>query len=182
MKVSKTSLPGVLLIEPDVHGDHRGTFLETWHEPRYAEAGVRGPFVQDNSSSSGRWVVRGLHYQLRRPQGKLVWVPHGAVFDVAVDLRRSAPTFGRWEALELSGENRRQLWIPAGFAHGFLVLSEQADVVYKCTDHYAPDDSYSLRWDDPALGIAWPLPAGVTPVLAARDAAAPPLSEVPAFP
>ena len=182
MKVTATLLPEVRLIDPDLHGDARGFFLETWHESRYAAAGLSARFVQDNLSRSVRGTLRGLHYQLRRPQGKLVQVVTGAVFDVAVDLRRSSPTFGRWVAEVLSEENRRQMWVPEGFAHGFLVLSQTAEVAYKCTEFYDAEEDRAVRWNDPELGIAWPLPDGASPILSAKDAAAPLLSAAETYP
>lgn len=169
------ALPEVRLIEPQVFADARGFFLESWNAARYAEAGIIAPFVQDNHSGSARHVLRGLHYQLRRPQGKLVRVIAGAVFDVAVDIRPDSPGFGRWVGVELSAANRHLLWVPAGFAHGFCVLSEQAEVLYKCTTHYAPADERAIRWDDPQLAIDWPL-AGQAPILSPKDAAAPTLA------
>jgi dTDP-4-dehydrorhamnose 3,5-epimerase len=153
-----------------VFGDARGFFLETWQKRRFADAGIVGDFVQDNHSRSVRHTLRGLHYQLARPQGKLVSVIRGRVFDVAVDLRRSSPTFGQWIGEELSDGNHSHLWIPPGFAHGFLVLSESADFVYKCTDYYAPEDERCIRWDDPGLGITWPLDASTRPIVSDRDA------------
>ena len=156
MKITPTAIPEVLLIEPDVHGDARGFFMESWHARKYAEQGLDAAFVQDNHSRSRRGVLRGLHYQLEVPQGKLVRVTAGRVFDVAVDIRRGSPSFGRWVGYELSGENFRQLYVPPGFAHGFCVLSESADFLYKCTDFYAPETEYGIRWDDPDIGIDWP--------------------------
>ncbi len=167
MKVKKTSLPGVLVLEPKVFGDSRGFFLESYNEKSMAEAGIREHFVQDNHSLSARNVLRGLHYQVGCPQGKLVRVVVGEIFDVAVDLRRTSPTFGKWHGIALSGENRRMLWIPKGLAHGFLVCSDTAHVLYKATDFYAPQCERSLLWNDPAIGISWPL-QGV-PVLSAKD-------------
>ena len=149
MKVSPTAIPDVLLIEPIVHRDQRGYFVETWRAAQYADIGIDGPFVQDNHSRSVKGTLRGLHYQIGRPQGKLVRVATGAVFDVAVDLRRSSATFGRWVGVMLSGENFRQLYIPPGFAHGFCVLSPTVDVEYKCTDFYDPGDEVTIAWDDP---------------------------------
>ncbi|MEB3222962.1 MAG: dTDP-4-dehydrorhamnose 3,5-epimerase [Candidatus Sericytochromatia bacterium] len=174
MNVVELSLPGVLLLEPRVHRDERGCFLETWHAARYAEAGVPATFVQDNMSQSRHGVLRGLHYQLDRPQGKLVHVTRGRIFDVAVDVRRGSPTFGQWCGVELSDETRRQLWIPAGLAHGFLVLSEEAEVAYKCTAPYDHASERGIRWNDPALGITWPL-AGLTPLISEKDACLPAL-------
>lgn len=174
MKVSETALPGVLLIEPRVFTDERGFFLETWHAERYRGEGITVPFVQDNFSHSLRGVLRGLHYQLGQPQAKLVQVLQGEVYDVAVDIRRGSPTFGRWVGVRLSGENRRQLFIPVGFAHGFYVLSETADFHYKCSDFYAHAEERGVRWDDPELAITWPPgPRIVHP----RDAAFPLLHE-----
>jgi len=169
-------LPGLLIIEPDVFGDERGFFLETWNAERYRKAGfpdVR--FVQDNHSRSSRGVLRGLHFQRQHPQGKLVSVAAGAVFDIAVDLRPNSPTFGQWFGMELNDENHRQLWIPPGFAHGFCVLSEHADFQYKCTEFYHPDDEGGIRWNDPELGIEWPIE---TPILSTRDQALPTLHEL----
>ncbi len=175
MRVTPLALPEVCLIEPQVFADARGFFLESWNAARYAEAGIDATFVQDNHSGSVRHVLRGLHYQLRRPQGKLVRVIAGAVFDVAVDIRPGSADFGRWVGAELSAANRHLLWVPPGFAHGFCVLSEQADVLYKCTTHYVPADERAIRWDDPQLAIDWPL-AGQAPLLSAKDAAAPTLA------
>ncbi|HHH43383.1 MAG TPA: dTDP-4-dehydrorhamnose 3,5-epimerase [Gammaproteobacteria bacterium] len=156
MKIKPTNIPEVLLIEPDVFGDSRGFFMESWHQEKYARAGLDAGFVQDNHSRSGRGVLRGLHYQLGRPQGKLVRVVTGAVFDVAVDIRRGSPTFGQWAGAELSEDNHYQLYVPPGFAHGFCVLSDTADFLYKCTEFYAPETEHGIRWDDPAIGIEWP--------------------------
>ncbi len=156
MKITPTRLPEVLLIEPDVFGDARGFFMESWHRRRFAAAGLDVDFVQDNHSRSGAGVLRGLHYQLEQPQGKLVRVVAGAVFDVAVDIRRGSPSFGQWTGEILSEENFRMLYVPPGFAHGFCVLSERADFLYKCTDYYNPGDEYGIAWDDPAIGIDWP--------------------------
>lgn len=176
MKARETSLPGVLLLETAVHGDTRGHFMETWREQSYASAGVTGPFVQDNAAFSLRGVLRGLHYQWPRPQGKLVGVVLGEVFDVAVDLRHDSPTFGRWTGHRLSAENGQQLWIPAGCAHGYLTLSDTAVFVYKCTDyHHGPSDR-AVAWDDPDIGIDWP---ETGPLLSVKDAAAPRLRDVP---
>ena len=175
MKVERTALPGVLILEPKVFGDARGFFMETWNRSRYAEAGLPGEFVQDNVSYSRHGVLRGLHYQSPRAQGKLVHVLDGEVFDVAVDVRVGSPTFGRWAGATLSAQNRRQLWIPPGFAHGFCVTGETALFCYKCTELYAPEHEGSILWNDPAIGIAWPLEH---PTLSAKDAAAPPLAAV----
>jgi len=156
MKINPMKIPDVLLIEPDVFGDSRGFFMESWHRKKYAEAGLDVDFVQDNHSRSGQGVLRGLHYQLEQPQGKLVRVVTGSVFDVAVDIRRGSPTFGQWAGTELSEENQHQLYVPPGFAHGFCVLSDTADFLYKCTDFYAPEYEHGILWDDPAIGIDWP--------------------------
>ena len=169
MQVTPTAIADVLLVQPAVHRDTRGHFLETFHAERYALAGIPGPFVQDNLSFSQRGVLRGLHYQWPRPQGKLVHVLQGEVFDVAVDIRRDSPTFGRWVGVTLSAENHHQLWIPPGFAHGFCVTSDAAQVAYKCTDYYVPENEHSIRWNDADIGIAWPIS---TPVLSGKDAAA----------
>ena len=169
MKVTPTELPGVLVIDPVVHGDARGWFMETFRADVLAAHGVTAAFVQDNQSLSGRGVLRGLHYQIRQPQGKLVRVLSGRVFDVAVDLRRSSPTCGRWTGVELSAENRRQLWVPPGFGHGFLVLSETAEFFYKCTDYYAPEHERVIAWDDPEVGVAWPLAGDMTVQVSDKD-------------
>lgn len=156
MKVTPTEHPEVLLVEPDVFGDARGFFMETFHAAKYGAAGLPAAFTQDNHSRSAAGVLRGLHYQLRHPQGKLMRVVCGAVFDVAVDIRRGSPRFGQWVGMELSEQNQRQLYVPPGFAHGFCVLSERADFLYKCTELYAPGDEYGIAWDDPDLAIDWP--------------------------
>jgi len=182
MRVTPTALPEVLLLEPVLHGDARGFFLESFNQRAFdAAVGRHVAFVQDNHSRSRRGVLRGLHYQLPpHAQGKLVRVARGRVFDVAVDMRRSSPRFGRWAGAELSGENHRQLWIPPGFAHGFLVISDEADFLYKTTDYYAPECEAAVRWDDAAIGIAWPLPEGPAQV-SPRDAAAPSLAHAASF-
>ncbi len=182
MKVTPTALPEVLIVEPRVFGDARGFFTESWNERVFNEAvGYPVRFVQDNHSRSCRGVLRGLHFQLPpHAQGKLVRVVSGAVFDVAVDMRKSSPNFGRWEGVELSADNHRQLWIPPGFAHGFLVLSESADFLYKTTDVYAPQAEGAVRWDDAAIGIQWP-ELGLAPLLADKDARAPLLAEARHF-
>jgi dTDP-4-dehydrorhamnose 3,5-epimerase len=167
MNVLNCHIPGLLIIEPKVFGDTRGFFLETWNRRRYGEAGLDVDFVQDNVSFSRRGILRGLHFQNPKPQGKLLQVLQGEVFDVAVDIRRSSPTFGKWHGLVLSGENKTQFYIPAGFAHGFVVLSETALFQYKCTEIYSPQDEMAIRWDDPDLGIQWPLKE---PLLSDRDA------------
>ena len=156
MKITPSKIPEVLIIEPDVHGDTRGFFMETWHAQKYTDAGLDVNFVQDNQSRSKQGILRGLHYQLEQPQGKLVRVTSGCVFDVAVDIRKGSPTFGQWTGLELSEDNFKQLYIPPGFAHGFCVLSEYADFLYKCTDFYAPEYEHGIRWNDPDIGIEWP--------------------------
>jgi len=156
MKITPTRIPDVLLIEPDVFGDSRGFFMESWHKQKFAEQGLTAAFVQDNHSRSMQGVLRGLHYQLQKPQGKLVRVITGCVFDVAVDIRRGSPTFGQWVGAELSADNQHQFYIPPGFAHGFCVLSETADFLYKCTAYYAPQDEHGIMWNDPAIGIRWP--------------------------
>jgi len=178
MKIIPTDLPEVLILEPRVFGDERGFFMESYNRRRFNEAvGCEVDFVQDNHSRSARGVLRGLHYQLPpHAQGKLVRVTSGRVFDVAVDIRRSSPRFGKWVGVELNGENHRQLWIPPGFAHGFLVLSERADVLYKATAFYSPAAEASIRWDDPTIGFAWPIPAGKSPILSEKDACAPRLN------
>jgi dTDP-4-dehydrorhamnose 3,5-epimerase len=169
MKVVPTELPDAVVIEPQVFGDARGFFLETWSSRRFAELGLHLNFVQDNWSRSKRGILRGLHFQLRHPQGKLVRVTQGEVFDVAVDLRRGSPTFGKWTGVTLSAENFRAFYIPPGFAHGFYVVSESADFQYKCTDLYAPDFERTLAWNDPAIGIRWPLASGAEPQLSDKD-------------
>lgn len=177
MKILRTSIPDVLILEPRVFGDSRGFFLESWNEQAFNEAVGRDVrFVQDNHSRSGLGVLRGLHYQLDQPQGKLVRVSHGRVFDVAVDLRQGSATFGQWTGTELSGENQRQLWIPEGFAHGFLVLSESADFLYKTTDYYHPESEHTLLWNDPSIGIQWPDTVGELK-LSTKDQIGLPLSQ-----
>ena len=180
MNVIETALPGVMLIEPKVFGDDRGFFLESWNAAAFAAAGLDLTFVQDNHSRSARGVLRGLHYQLGTPQGKLVRVTSGAVFDVAVDIRRSSPHFGHWVGYELSDANKRMLYVPPGFAHGFLVLSDTADFLYKCTTLYNPPTDRGIRFDDPAIGIAWP-DVGVAPMLSGKDAVAPLLADAEVF-
>ncbi|WP_085315171.1 dTDP-4-dehydrorhamnose 3,5-epimerase [Derxia lacustris] len=180
MNVIPTRLPEVLILEPKVFGDARGFFLESWNARTFAEAtGSAAAFVQDNHSRSARNVLRGIHYQMVKPQGKLVRVVAGRVLDVAVDLRRSSPNFGQWAGVELSAENHRQLWIPPGFGHGFAVLSDSADFLYKTTEYWLPEHDRSLRWNDPALGIDWQLDG--EPLVAAKDAAAPLLSDAEVY-
>lgn len=177
MQFTPTAIPDVILVEPRVFDEERGFFMETWQARRFAAAGLDLHFVQDNHSRSAQGVLRGLHYQVQQTQGKLVRVVAGEVFDVAVDLRRGSPTLGRWVGVTLSAANKRQLWIPPGFAHGFYVTSETAEFLYKCTDFYAPEHERSLRWDDPQLAIAWPLVGGAAPTLSAKDAAGVPFAE-----
>jgi dTDP-4-dehydrorhamnose 3,5-epimerase len=178
LKITETSLPGVLLLEPRVFGDDRGWFMETFNDALFRQHGLPDAFAQDNHSSSKRGVVRGLHYQLEQPQGKLVRCTRGTILDVAVDIRRGSPTFGKWTSVELSDENRRMLWIPPRFAHGFSVLSEQADLVYKCTTLWHQASDRSLLWNDPSIGIDWRVE---TALLSPKDAAAKPLSEADLF-
>jgi dTDP-4-dehydrorhamnose 3,5-epimerase len=169
MKFLATPIAGVVLIEPDVYGDERGFFMETWQAVKFKEAGIDAAFVQDNHSRSVQWTLRGMHMQIEHAQGKLVRVTSGAVFDVVVDLRRSSPCFGAWWGTEISGENHRMLWIPPGLAHGILVTSPTADFLYKCTDLYSAAHERTLAWNDPAVGIEWPLPPGIEPKLSAKD-------------
>ncbi|MBU2539067.1 MAG: dTDP-4-dehydrorhamnose 3,5-epimerase [Proteobacteria bacterium] len=181
MRFFPTEIPEVLLIEPQVFGDSRGFFMETWHAAKFAAAGLDYNFVQDNHSMSVQGTLRGLHYQIRNPQGKLVRVISGEVFDVAVDLRKSSPFFGRWVGEILSAENKKMLWLPPGFAHGFYVLSPEAEFVYKCTELYAPEHECCIRWDDPGLGIVWPL-LTQAPLLSAKDLAGVSLAEAELYP
>ncbi len=174
-----TALPEVLIVEPTVHEDARGFFLELWQDERYRAAGIPGAFVQDNMSRSRRGVVRGLHFQEPDPQGKLISVLEGCIFDVAVDVRRGSPRFGHWTGVELSASNRRQFWIPPGLAHGFVATSEEAVVLYKCTEYYAPGHERVVRWNDPAIGIDWPVREAV---LSERDRLAPALAEAKVLP
>lgn len=181
MNVIKTSIPDVLIIEPKIFGDSRGFFYESFNQQAFNKAtGLDVNFVQDNHSRSAKSVLRGLHYQIQQPQGKLVRVTSGAVFDVAVDICKSSPTFGKWVSAELSEENHRQMWIPAGFAHGFLVLSDSADVLYKTTDYYAPESERCILWNDPAIGINWPLNSA--PILSDKDKAGQLLINATVFP
>ncbi|MES2261476.1 MAG: dTDP-4-dehydrorhamnose 3,5-epimerase [Pseudomonadota bacterium] len=181
MKVITTPIPDLLVIEPTVFGDQRGFFYESFNARRFAElTGVQVEFVQDNHSRSAKGVLRGLHYQVQQAQGKLVRVTSGAVFDVVVDIRRSSPTFGQWYGLELSADNKRQLWIPAGFAHGFVVTSDAAEFLYKTTDYWAPEFERSILWNDPAIGIDWPLDG--EPLLSAKDRQGVPLAGAEVFP
>jgi len=179
MRVTPTALPEVLMVEPTAHEDARGFFLELWQAERYGAAGIRGPFVQDNLSRSRKGVVRGLHFQEPDPQGKLISVLSGRIFDVAIDIRRGSPRFGRWIGEELSDANKRQLWVPPGFAHGFATLTEDAVVLYKCTDVYVPGHERVVRWNDPAIGIDWPWREAIT---SKRDRLAPDLSDAKVLP
>ena len=182
MEFVPTRLPEVILIKPRVFGDARGFFFETWQQQKFAAAGIDLRFVQDNHSHSTQHTLRGLHFQIQQPQGKLVRVSRGEVFDVAVDMRRSSPRFGHWVGVTLSDSNHHMLWVPPGFAHGYLALSEEIDFLYKCTDFYAPQFERAIRWNDPQLGVQWPLPAGVAPILSGKDAIAPVFKEAESFP
>ncbi|WP_281302206.1 MULTISPECIES: dTDP-4-dehydrorhamnose 3,5-epimerase [unclassified Iodidimonas] len=181
MKVIDTKLDSVKILEPRLFEDARGFFMESWNAQSFAALGIDAPFVQDNHSRSVGPILRGLHYQIQHSQGKLVRCTLGRIFDVAVDLRRSSPQFGQWMGVELSADNHRQLWVPEGFAHGFLVLGDLAEVQYKCTDFYAPEHDRSLLWNDPDLAIDWPL-LGRTPIVSAKDAAAPGFHQAETFP
>ena len=181
MKKITTNLDDCLVLEPVVHGDDRGFFIESWNSRTFDELGLDLNFVQDNHSRSSQGVLRGLHFQLNTPQGKLVRVTRGSVFDVAVDLRRSSTTYGNWFGTELSESNKRMLWVPPGFAHGFLVLSDFADFQYKCTEYYSQKDDRGIRWDDPKIGIEWPLPDGFEPLLSDKDRDAPELARSETF-
>jgi len=182
MDFQPTEIPDVVVIRPRVFEDGRGYFLETWEQRKFAAGGIGVPFVQDNQSRSVKHVLRGLHYQVSQPQGKLVRVVTGSIFDVAVDMRRSSPTFGRWVGAELSEQNHQLLWVPPGFAHGFVVLSDIADVIYKCTDFYAPAQERAVRWNDASVNVRWPLPAGAEPIVSSKDAAAPSFGDAECFP
>jgi dTDP-4-dehydrorhamnose 3,5-epimerase len=177
-----TKLPEVILIRPRVFEDPRGFFLESWRQDKFAAAGIQATFVQDNHSHSKRHTLRGMHFQIQQPQGKLVRVTRGEAFDVAVDIRRSSPRFGQWVGVHLSEANRQLLWVPPGFAHGYLALSEVVDFLYKCTDLYAPQHERAIRWDDPKIAIQWPLPDGITPRLSDPDAAAPLFADADCYP
>ena len=182
MKVIPTSIPEVFIIEPRIFGDGRGFFFESFNHRNFCRVtGLDVSFVQDNHSRSAKGVLRGLHYQIRQPQGKLVRVVRGAVFDVAVDIRRSSPDFGRWVGVELTEDNYRQLWVPPGFAHGFYVLSDSADFLYKTTDYYNPDFERSLLWNDPAIGVSWPVDTGTQPTVSVKDAQAASLAAAEVF-
>jgi dTDP-4-dehydrorhamnose 3,5-epimerase len=180
MNFTETALPGVLIIEPRVFGDARGFFMETWNAVGFAAAGLDLTFVQDNHSRSQKGVLRGLHFQNPGPQGKLVRVTNGAVFDVAVDLRKSSPTFGQWTGVELSAANKRMFWVPEGFAHGFLTLEDDTDFLYKCTAPYAPQSEHTLAWDDPTVGIEWP-DLGMAPLISEKDARGDSLADAAVF-
>lgn len=180
MKIIETAIPGPLIIEPRVFGDARGFFMETWNDAVFREAGLDLAFVQDNHSRSQKGVLRGLHFQNPGPQGKLVRVTNGAVFDVAVDLRKDSPHFGKWIGVELTAENKRMFWVPEGFAHGFLTLEDDTDFLYKCTAPYAPQSEHTLAWDDPSVGIEWPV-ANLAPIISEKDAKGLALADVPAF-
>jgi dTDP-4-dehydrorhamnose 3,5-epimerase len=182
VNIIPAGLPGVMIIEPRVFGDARGFFFESWNEKAFAQAGLPARFVQDNHSLSSRGTLRGLHYQMQQTQGKLVRVVAGEVFDVAVDVRRSSPTFGKWVGVTLSAANKRMLWVPEGFAHGFYVVSEQAEFLYKCTDFYDPGSERTLIWDDPQVGIQWPLQPGVQPLLSPKDLQGRRLADAETFP
>ena len=181
MKFEPLELPGVIRVTLDVFRDDRGAFMEIWHGDKYTSGGIAGPFVQDNWSESRKGVLRGLHYQVVQPQGKLVAVVDGAIFDVVVDLRRSSPTFGRWLAEPLASDRATALWVPPGFAHGFFVMSERAVVLYKCSDFYAPAHERTLHWNDPELKIGWPIAEGETPIVSAKDAAGKPFKDADTF-
>jgi dTDP-4-dehydrorhamnose 3,5-epimerase len=181
MKFIETPLRDVYVLEPKVFGDQRGFFMETWNRDTFRAAGFDLNFVQDNHSRSARGILRGLHFQMEHTQGKLVRVTAGSVFDVAVDLRRSSPTLGQWFGVHLSAENQRMMWVPPGFAHGFYVTSDYADFLYKCTDVYHPASEKTLAWNDPTVGIEWPVPAGETPQLSAKDAVGLSWDDVPKF-
>jgi dTDP-4-dehydrorhamnose 3,5-epimerase len=180
MKATALSLPGLTLIELQRFGDDRGFFVESWNRRKFAELGLDLDFVQDNHSRSARGVLRGMHYQLKNPQGKLVRVTRGKAFDAVVDMRRSSPTFGKWEAVTLSADAPTMLWVPPGFAHGFVALEDETEFQYKCTEFYTPSDEHSLLWSDPAVGIAWPLD-GIEPLLSGKDAAGLPLDRAQAY-
>lgn len=181
MKIIPTTIPDVLIIEPQVFKDERGFFMETYHQHKLAALGITATFVQDNHSGSQQGILRGLHYQLRQSQGKLVRVTVGEIFDVAVDLRRRSPTFGQWTAARLSADNRLMMWVPPGFAHGFYTISQWAELLYKVTDFYAPEWDRTLLWNDPQIGIDWPLVDGRPPLLSAKDVIGKPLAEADVF-
>ena len=182
MKFEPTGLAEVIRVVPTIHRDARGFFVETWQSRRFSEGGIEADFVQENYSYSSKGTLRGIHYQVARAQGRLVRAVEGAVFDVAVDLRRSSPTFGRWTGEVLSADNRNQLWVPAGFGHGFLVLSETAGFEYSCTDYYSPEHERQIRWNDPDIGIDWPIAKDEAPLLSDKDGAAPMLKDAETYP
>ena len=181
MKIHALDIPDVKLIEPHVHGDSRGFFVETWSQRDFQSVGLVGEFVQDNLSRSSKGVLRGLHYQIEMAQGKLVRCTRGEVFDVAVDLRKSSATFGKWVGMRLTEDNKRSLWIPPGFAHGFLVLSDVADFQYKCTNPYAAEHDRTMRWDDPAIGVEWPIVPGDNPIISEKDALGVPFKDAEVY-
>jgi dTDP-4-dehydrorhamnose 3,5-epimerase len=181
MQFIRTDIPEIIIIEPEVFGDTRGFFMETYHASRYAQAGIQATFVQDNHSGSRQGTLRGLHYQIQQPQAKLVRVVCGEVYDVVVDIRRSSPSFGKWIAVTLSAENKRQIWVPAGFAHGVYILSEWAELIYKASDLYAPEWERTVLWNDPALGIPWPLINNQEPILSKKDIEGKPLNQADLF-
>jgi len=172
VKFIPAEISDLIIVEPDVFGDHRGFFMESWHTEKFAQGGIDAHFVQDNQSRSSQGILRGLHYQIQKPQGKLVRVLSGEIFDVAVDLRKNSPTFGKWFGIYLNDTDKKMLWVPPGFGHGFYVVSAQADFFYKCTDFYAQEHERTILWDDPDLAIDWPLAGGRKPILAPKDAAA----------
>ncbi len=180
MKLIPTEIPEVLVLEPKIHGDHRGFFMEIWRDEWFENAAIPHRFVQENHSKSSKGILRGLHYQLRQPQGKLVRVVAGEIFDVAVDMRPVSPTFGKWVGRTLSADNKLALWVPPGFAHGFYVTGEEAEVIYKCTEYYAPDDEYGLLWNDPDLAIDWPVEEGEV-ILSEKDRQANPFVHAPLY-
>jgi len=182
MKFIQTRIPDVLLIEPVVHGDNRGFFVETWNQKVFSGSGIHADFVQDNHSKSSQGILRGLHYQLPNPQGKLIRAIAGEIFDVAVDIRRSSPFFGQWVGETLSAENNKMLWMPTGFAHGFYVTTETAEVVYKCTDYYTPEYEHSINWNDPNINIDWPLVDNQPPILSVKDSQGKSLQDALLFP
>jgi dTDP-4-dehydrorhamnose 3,5-epimerase len=181
MQFIRTDIPEIIIIEPEVFGDTRGFFMETYHASRYAQAGIQATFVQDNHSGSRQGTLRGLHYQIQQPQAKLVRVVCGEVYDVVVDIRRSSPSFGKWIGVTLSAENKRQIWVPAGFAHGVYILSEWAELIYKASDLYAPEWERTVLWNDPALGIPWPLINNQEPILSKKDIEGKPLNQADLF-
>lgn len=182
MKFVSSAIPDVVIVEPRVFEDERGFFMETWEARKFAAGGIAAEFVQDNHSVSRQWVLRGLHYQINRPQGKLVRVTRGEAFDVAVDLRRASPTFGKWVGEKLSADNRRMMWIPPGFAHGFVALSERTEFLYKCTDFYDPASERTLLWNDPVVKVEWPIPRGSQLIVSSKDQAGAALGDAECYP